>query len=390
MRTLLLAGLATLSLSVLLGFALSADAPKLIVPPEDKGLTFEMREIDKSLTVGYAVLPVDINGDGKTDFVVVDSHRVLWYENPTWKPHVIIGGITAKDNVCVAAYDIDGDGKVDLAIGAGWAPFNTKAGGTLQWLKRGKTLDEPWQMIPIGEEPTVHRMGFVDLDGSGKAALVVVPLMGRNSSAAANWMDGSPTRILAYRIPKDPTRDRWIPEVIDESLHVVHNFYPVNPLKAGRKGHDLLTASYEGVTRLSHDGDHWERSKVGAGNQVNLKSNRGASEVKLGKLKGDKPFVATIEPWHGNEVVVYTPGSDPKAEWERHVIDNQLKWGHAVWCADLDGDGSDELIIGVRDNLGAGPGQRSGVRIYRTLDGEGVRWSRQLVDEGGGRSRWRR
>ncbi len=27
--------------------------------------------------------------------------------------------------------------------------------------------------------------------------------------------------------------------------------------------------------------------------------------------------------------------------WNRHVLDDQLKWGHAVWCADLDGDGDD-------------------------------------------------
>jgi hypothetical protein len=34
--------------------------------------------------------------------------------------------------------------------------------------------------------------------------------------------------LLAYRIPKDPTKDRWTPEVIDESLHVMHNFAPVS------------------------------------------------------------------------------------------------------------------------------------------------------------------
>src|SRR5262249_30607660 len=72
---------------------------------------FEMKEIDKSLTVGYAVLLVDVNGDKKLDIVVVDSHRVVWYENPTWKRRLIIDKTTRADNVCAAAYDIDGDGK---------------------------------------------------------------------------------------------------------------------------------------------------------------------------------------------------------------------------------------------------------------------------------------
>src|SRR6516225_8369852 len=127
--------------------------------------SFSMRELDKSLTVGYAVLLVDINGDGKPDIVVVDSHRVIWFENPTWKMRTILKGMTRADNVCIAAADIDGDGKIDLALGADWKPFNTKSGGTLQWLRQPKSLDEPWKMYPIGEEPTVHRIRFADLDG---------------------------------------------------------------------------------------------------------------------------------------------------------------------------------------------------------------------------------
>jgi hypothetical protein len=358
--------------------ALPGSADEAAAPPI---ASFVTKELDRSLTVGYAVLLVDVNSDGKLDIVVVDSHRVVWFENPTWKMRTIIKGLTRADNVCIAAADIDGDGKIDFVLGADWKPFNTKSGGTLQWLKQPKSLDEPWQMYSIGEEPTVHRIRFADLDGSGRPALVVGPLMGRNSTQANNWMDGSPVRMLAYRIPRDPTRDRWIPEVIDESLHVVHNFWPI-PARSG-KGMDVLTASYDGVHRLSRQGERWVKHKLGTGNQANPKGRRGASEIKLGKLKGGKEVIATIEPWHGNQVVVYTPPAREGDLWERHVIDESLQWGHAVWFADLDGDGSDELIIGVRDNLSKKPGERCGVRIYKASDGSGKRWQRQLLDEGG-------
>jgi hypothetical protein len=311
---------------------------------------------------------------------------VVWYENPSWAKHDIIRGATERDNVCIQPHDLDGDGRIDFALGAGWRPFNTTSGGTLQWLRRGKSLDDPWKLFPIAEEPTLHRIRFADLDGSGKPALLVAPLMGRNSSAKNNWMDGSPVRLLAFRIPKDPARDRWVPEVIDQGLHVIHNFCPI-PADFGKgRGMDVLTASYEGVHLLTRSGGKWTRHKLGTGNQDNPKDRRGASEVKLGWLKSGRvrvPFIATVEPWHGHQVVVYTPGKGLKELWHRHVIDDRLRWGHAVWCADLDGDGSDELIVGVRDNLSNKPGEKCGVRLYKSTDGRGAKWARHLLDEGG-------
>ncbi|HEY7329343.1 MAG TPA: VCBS repeat-containing protein [Gemmataceae bacterium] len=342
---------------------------------------FRVQEIEKSLGVGYAVLLVDVNDDGKKDIVVVDQTRVVWYENPSWNRRTIIEGQTKPDNVCIAEADIDGDGKLDFAMGAAWNPSNTKSGGTLQWVRRGKTLEEPWSVHPIGEEPTLHRIRFADLDGDGKPVLLAVPLMGRNSSAAKNNMDGQPVRVLAYRIPHDPVRDRWPIEVLDQSMHVIHNFQAI-PAERGR-GMDVLTASYEGVNLLQRSGENWTRRHLGEGDQANPNKSRGSSEIKRGKLKNGRPFIATIEPWHGDKVVVYTSPAASAGLWDRHVLDDNLKWGHAVWCADLDGDGGDELIIGVRDVLRNRSGENCGVRIFKAADDKGTKWERHLLDEGG-------
>ena len=65
--------------------------------------------------------------------------------------------------------------------------------------------------------------------------------------------------------------------------------------------------------------------------------------------------------------------------WNRRVLDEELKWGHAVSCANLDADEDQELIIGVRDNLN--DTVKCGVRIYDPQEA-GTKWTRQIVDPG--------
>jgi hypothetical protein len=348
---------------------------------------FKMQEIDDKLKIGYAVLAADINGDAKPDIVVVDQLQVVWYENPTWKKRVILDGKSKADNVCAATLDIDGDGKLDIVLGAGWKPSDTLNPGTLQWLKRGKSLDDEWTMHPIPcDEPTVHRVRAFDIDGDGKPEIVHVPLQGKGATAKGNFTDGKPVRMIAYAVPKDPEKpENWKATVLNEELHVCHNFCPPS-VKTARP--TFYATAYEGVFKLTKpEGKPWAAERLNPGNQANPKSNRGASEIKHTRI-GDGDVLATIEPWHGNEVVVYTPDRDRETlnpYMERKVIDKQLRWGHAVWFADLDGDKTDEMVIGVRDNPAKGGmfTEKMGVRVYKCTDGKGAKWDRLMVDPGG-------
>jgi hypothetical protein len=343
--------------------------------------SFRTQEIFNQLSVGYAVRLVDVNEDNRPDIVVVDTQRVVWFENPSWRMHTLIEHATKADNVSIAGADIDGDGHLDFALAADWRPSDTHASGTLQWISRGKSLNEPWTVHPIGAEPTAHRIRFADLDGDGREELIVVPLFGRDTKAPD--YASAAVNILSYRIPADP-RAEWKPEVINADLHVAHNFLPVD--FDGRGKLDVLVASFEGVSLLRREeGGKWSRKLVGSGNQE-TKPSRGASEIKLGKLADKSQFLATIEPWHGFQVVVYRPPAPPapgaeQSLWQRTVIDENLKWGHAVWCADLDGDSDEELIIGVRDNKDtANP---CGVRIYDPAGAQPADWKAERLDPGG-------
>lgn len=340
--------------------------------------------IADDLAVGYAVNLVDVDGDKLLDIVVVDTTRVVWYKNPEWKPQILIKDQTKKDNVCLAPHDIDGDGKTEFALGADWRPFDTQTGGTIQWLSRPTSAaGDPWIVRSIAEEPTVHRLRWADIDGDGRSELIVVPLMGRGTTKP-NFQEAG-VRVLAFSVPKAPAQERWPMRVLNDEMHVCHNFQPLD--FDGDKDLDILVTSFEGVNLLTNDGKgNYTRKVIGEGNQ-NTSPNRGASEIKAGTLADGSRYIATIEPWHGHQVVVYTEPADPKTGlWTRTVVDEELKWGHAVWCANLDGDADEELVIGVRDDLDEkDPNKRCGLRIYdpaKTATSPTVGWTRSLIEPG--------
>jgi hypothetical protein len=70
------------------------------------------------------------------------------------------------------------------------------------------------------------------------------------------------------------------------------------------------------------------------------------------------------------------------------VIAEPVQWGHAVWCANLDGDDDEELIIGQRDpNRGGTSAPRGpGVFVFdpRTDPKTGaLSFERHTIDDGG-------
>ena len=110
-------------------------------------------------------------------------------------------------------------------------------------------------------------------------------------------------------------------------------------------GPAILTACMGGVDRFQMDSNgKWSRLHILEGDPRERPLN-GASEVRPGHGSGGQ-FLTTIEPWHGNQVAVYL--SQENDTWNRTVIDDTLKDGHVLDVADFDGDGSQEIIAGMR------------------------------------------
>ena len=85
-------------------------ASLLAVASQAQTPNFKEQLIDAEVGIGYGLAVADVNGDQRTDILLADSNVIVWYENPTWKKHIIAEKLTEKDHVCIAARDINGDG----------------------------------------------------------------------------------------------------------------------------------------------------------------------------------------------------------------------------------------------------------------------------------------
>lgn len=336
---------------------------------------FEERVIDSELGIGYGLEIVDVDGDGAKDIVLVDQAEVVWYQNPTWEKHQIVGKLTDRDHVCVAARDIDGDGKAEIAVGAQWNPgetSDTEQSGGVFYLEAPEDRTKLWTPVRVSDhEPTTHRMKWVRV-AEGRYELLVLPLHGRGNVQGA----GEPVRVLAYAMPEDGGSE-WAVSEVFAGMHMTHNFDVVSGLEA--EAERLLIAGREGIVELMASEAGWREHWI-TRHPLDSKTLLGAGEVRWGAYGGGRPYVVAIEPMHGNELVVYSPSlTGPKdGEWNRQVLDDSLVEGHALASRDLLQLDNRQVVVGWRGSRKLG--DSIGVKLWWTSKEDGSGWQSALLD----------
>ena len=313
-------------------------------------VAFRAETIDDSVAIGYGVAAGDVDGDGKLDLILADKTEFVWYRNGDWRRFVLARDLTVMDNVCLAARDIDGDGRVEIAVGALWNPGDTENSGSVHYLIPPDDRTQLWEAVELPREPTVHRMKWVRL-APQRFALVVVPLHGRGNRNG----EGAGVKVLAYEPPAD-VREPWTLSTVDESLHMTHNFEVIPPSTEDGP-ESLLIVGREGARLSRWDGEAWQSQAI---DRI-----EGSGEVRVGMTTPGEQLIATIEPMHGDKLVVYPVLGDCRgSDWsvaDRWVIDDSYNAGHAVAIGDLLGTGADQIVAGWRLPNAEG---KVGLRLY--------------------------
>lgn len=320
---------------------------------------FEEQTLASDLKGGYQLISVDLNKDGRPDLIALASGMkdLVWFENPTWERRVLAANLNRMINV--APLDTNGDGIPELLVAHEFANVAKNSIGIVSLVESDGDPRKPWKVREIDRIPTSHRLRKIHFDGFD--AIINAPLT-HGAAEPPDYRGVVP--VVFYRPPQ------WQREKVDSTVSgVMHGIFIFDWDGDGRD--ELLTASFQGLHMLKRGKNgSWQQTQLAKGDPAEWPKS-GSSEIVVGKL-GSKRFLASIDPWHGNQISVYFAKGK---EWVRQVIDTTEPDGHTLHVADLDGDGRDEIIAGYR-------GATRSVSYY-SVDNKGTQWTKHPIDKGG-------
>jgi hypothetical protein len=324
-------------------------------------LPFVEHVIANDLHSGYQVAVADLNHDGRPDLIALDSGSpdLLWYENPTWERHVLVSGLPHMINC--APGDPVLDGIPDIVVAWEFSNDASKSAGKVGVLSHNGDPRRPWKLQQIDKIPTSHRIRWADIDGSGKKVAINAVLTGPHATPPNYAGDHAP--LVFYR------PGTWKRELISDENDGVQHGLLVTQWNRNDRQDAILTASFSGIHLYQCEQSKWSRTEITKGDPSPC-PKCGSSDIALGYL-GNTKFIAAIEPWHGNQVAIY---SRDGTGWDRKIIDNSLVDGHTIFAADFDGDGRDEVVVGFRQ------GAKSVNLYHANRAGD---WAKQVMDPGG-------
>jgi len=274
-----------------------------------------------------ATLVLDIDQDGVNDFMVASYEKMAWFRRSAdgWTRYAIENGAAGvRLEAGGDFYDIDGDGDLDIVMGA-----QSKAGEIWWWENPYPNFqpETPWkrhQVIAIGG--THHDQIFGDFTGDGKVEL-------------AFWYNRGRQLFLA-QIPPDPTKPWPVTQIAELGPGQPPEGFAKIDLNGDGKlnlvGGGHWFEHVEGMTFKAHPIDNDYRfTRSAAGDLI----EGGRPEVVIGSGDGIGPLA----------LYEYKDG-----KWNKRILIERVVHGHTLQVADIDRDGYLDIYTAEMYNPGAG------------------------------------
>ena len=267
-----------------------------------------------TLDMVYAIGSIEL--DGNTHFLAATEATgpCLLFSPPDWTVSTVLDG----PGGVMSLVPIPGRNGAFLAIQEFFPIFDSETAG-IAYVEIGEDKTKPWKNQRILDLPFIHRLETVK--GHHSTYMVAATLCG-GKDYTDDW--SRPGAVYVGSVPEDP-RGQWSLRPVLEGITKNHGMHISNI----QEKQIILISGQEGLFSLEvpdSPEESWQSEQLLC---------HEISDLYVGDIDGDgQPEIVTIEPFHGNSLVVYRLSGQslqPICSWP-------LDFGHVVWAGNILGE----------------------------------------------------